>query len=75
MKRYADLNVQYHVTVPSLKHVKENTTLNLELNVNQKIRYVKFDSHGFPIYDGIESVAYFDGSLGEEDKLFEKEQQ
>lgn len=47
----------------------------LELNVNQKIRYVKFDSHGFPIYDGIESVTYFDGSLGEEDKLFEKEQQ
>lgn len=47
----------------------------LELNIDQKVRYVSIDSEGFPVYAGVEEVAFEVGSIGEIDVPFEKEQE
>lgn len=46
----------------------------IELNVNQKVSYIDFDSEGYPIFDGVHVVTFDDGTVDEINVPFERDQ-
>lgn len=46
----------------------------IEINVSQKVRYIKIDSEGLPVFNGVDIATFDDGSVGPIDHPFERDQ-